>query len=255
MPPSGSPDRRGASAVVLYRACRVRAAPRCSAPSYYACARPTKGAAPRIHHRTFRDPLICPCHSDAHKSVAPATRTHSRHSREGRPLHNRHCRTSPTVIPAKAGIQGGAPGWRGLLHFHDLALHGELRKGLRRRESRVGLGGGASPSPVLPTHPRGDPAALPLQGRRASDPAKAGIQGGGAGHPLTLPCHPSVARTSTYVLVSPQHAKQAKEVAMPRKTINILRPVQLHFSAEKNRWQSYRRQQSNRAHRLNLRCG
>ena len=25
----------------------------------------------------------------------------------GRPLHNRHSRTSPTVIPAKAGIQGG----------------------------------------------------------------------------------------------------------------------------------------------------
>ena len=206
MPPRGSPDRMGASAVVLYRACRVRAAPRCSAPSYYACARPTKGG---------RTPSPPPNVSRAPHLPMPQRRPQSRRVSDPHPL---------TSFP-------------------------------RRRESRVGLGGGASPSPVLPTHPRGDPAALPLQGRRASDPAKAGIQGGGAGHPLTLPCHPSVARTSTYVLVSPQHAKQAKEVAMPRKTNNILRPVQLHFSAEKNRWQSYRRQQSNRAHRLNLRCG
>ena len=55
-------------------------------------------------------------------------------SRLRRPLHNRHPRTSPTVIPAKAGIQGGASGWRGLLHLHDLALHGELCKGLPSRE-------------------------------------------------------------------------------------------------------------------------
>ena len=172
MPPRGSPDRMGASAVVLYRACRVRAAPRCSAPSYYACARPTKGAAPQIHHRTFREPLICPCHSDAHKSVAPATRNHSRHSREGRPLHNRHCRTSPTVIPAKAGIQGGAPGWRGLLHFHDLALHGELRKGLRRRESRVGLGGGASPHPSSPRTSVVTPQPSPYKAVAPATPRK-----------------------------------------------------------------------------------
>ena len=26
--------------------------------------------------------------------------------------------------------EGGAAGWRELLHFHDLPLHGELRKGL-----------------------------------------------------------------------------------------------------------------------------
>ena len=66
-------------------------------------------------------------------------------------MRNRHSRTHPssfphlprrsfphppTVIPAKAGIQGGAPGWRGLLHPPNLALHGELRKGLRKRESR-----------------------------------------------------------------------------------------------------------------------
>ena len=42
------------------------------------------------------------------------------------------------VAPATAqrpGIQGGAPGWRGLLHPPNLACHGELRKGLRKRES------------------------------------------------------------------------------------------------------------------------
>ena len=59
-----------------------------------------------------------------------------------------------TVIPAKAGIQGGAPGWRGLLHPPNRALHGELRKGLRERES---TGGGAA---------RG----IPPQSRRASGP-------------------------------------------------------------------------------------
>ena len=96
---------------------------------------------------------------------------HNRHSRERRPLHNRHCRTSPTVIPAKAGIQGGASGWRGLLHFHDLALHGELCKGLRKRESRVGPQAGGSCFTFTTSPPRGVMQRSP----------KAGIQGGAPG--------------------------------------------------------------------------
>ena len=33
-------------------------------------------------------------------------------------------------FPQKRESRGGAAGWREMLHFHDLALHGELRKGL-----------------------------------------------------------------------------------------------------------------------------
>ena len=113
------------------------------------------------------------------RKLAPCRRRrplHNRHSRERRPLHNRHCRTSPTVIPAKAGIQGGAPGWRGLLHFHDLALHRELRKGLRRRESRVDAGWRGS----LPFHNRAlhEELRKGLPGLRAPTPALPSFQEG-----------------------------------------------------------------------------
>ena len=86
-------------------------------------------------------------------------------------------------FPPHRGSRGGTADWRELSHLHDLALRGELRKGLRRRESTRR---GASYSPPL--------------------------------------CHPSVARASTYALVSPQHAKQAQEVAMPRESNNLIVP-------------------------------
>ena len=84
-------------------------------------------------------------------------------SRSRRPLHNRHSRTSPAVMPAKTGTQGGGaergiphhsprpnprpqsrraatgnPGWGprlvGSAHPPNLVLHGELRTGLLSRE-------------------------------------------------------------------------------------------------------------------------
>ena len=68
----------------------------------------------------------------------------------------------PAVIPAKAGIQGRGAGWRELLHLHDLALHGELRKGFRRRESRVAGQGGAPPlTPSSPATPVATPQPFP----------------------------------------------------------------------------------------------
>ena len=77
-------------------------------------------------------------------------------------------------------------GWRGSLPFHNLALHGKLRKGLRTLDSRVAGQSGAppavvargiplttlcpTPSPSRPQHtlPR---KAVALATRRASDPA------------------------------------------------------------------------------------
>ena len=66
------------------------------------------------------------------------------------------------VIPAKAGIQGGAPGWRGLLHPPNPALHAELRKGLRKRESREA--GGRRPTPLTLPHMAVAPATRRLPG-------------------------------------------------------------------------------------------
>ena len=172
MPPRGSPDRMGASAVVLYRACRVRAAPRCSAPSYYACARPTKGAAPQVHHRTFREPLICPCHSDAHKAVAPATRTHSLHSREGRPLHNRHCRTSPTVIPAKAGMTVGPQAGGACFTFTTSPSTGSYAKVSEGGNPGWGWGVGHPPHPSSPRTPVVTPQPSPYKAVAPATPRK-----------------------------------------------------------------------------------
>ena len=185
-----------------------------------------------------RHPPSRPRNPPPHKAVAPATRrlppTHCPHTPSPLPsLQRTHTRRTvpnrhspPTVIPAKAGIQGGArpcaahhlppatpqpsphmavapatreggnPGWGAALrspsptprHPVTLPPHGRRASDPRRRESRVGRGP-AQPI-TYPPPPRNPPPTWPSRQR----PAKAGIQGGGR---LALP--PQSRRAATRV--------------------------------------------------------
>ena len=147
-------------------------------------------------------------------------------------MPNRH--SPPTVIPAKAGIQGGArpcaahhlppatpqpsphmavapatreggnPGWGAALrspsptprHPATLPPHGRRASDPRRRESRVGRGP-AQPI-TYPPPPRNPPPTWPSRQR----PAKAGIQGGArpcAAHHLP----PATPQPSPHMAVAP----------------------------------------------------
>ena len=136
----------------------------------------------------------------------------------------------PAVVPAKAGIQGGVSGWRGLLHLHNLALRGELCKGLRRRESRRG-GCGVSRSaahgePVIPldsqdsccrrmcAHQPPPPAHSPPTKPSRSDPPCA-----------ILPLAP----TGTYALAFLQQTRPGTEVPMPPAKTNIFLSIRSLF--------------------------
>ena len=88
------------------------------------------------------------------------------------------------AIPAKAGIQGEAPGWRGLLHPPNLALHGKLRKGLLSREL----------------------TGLRRRSRGPSPP------------PL---CRPTIAPPTTHALPSPQHHSEARVPASRPRRLRI----------------------------------
>ena len=187
-----------------------------------------------------------PRNAPPHKAVAPATRrlppahcplTPSplpflQHTHTRRTVPNRH--SPPTVIPAQAGIQGGArpcaahhlppatpqpsphmavapatreggnPGWGAALrspsptprHPATLPPHGRRASDPRRRESRVGRGP-AQPI-TYPPPPRNPPPTWPSRQR----PAKAGIQGGArpcAAHHLP----PATPQPSPHMAVAP----------------------------------------------------
>ena len=71
--------------------------------------------------------------------------------------------TSPS-FPRKGESRGGAAGWRDLFHFQDLALHAELRKGLRRRDGFPPYAATLPPSPHMRQAPPHPPQRRP-QGR------------------------------------------------------------------------------------------
>ena len=97
-------------------------------------ARP-EGPSPR------RETFAQPRHSRAGGNPATPSFPRKRESRVGRrrgapPPHHSPRPNPPPTRPSRQrpGIQGGAPGSRGLLHPPNLALHGELRKRLPSRE-------------------------------------------------------------------------------------------------------------------------
>ena len=159
-----------------------------------------------------RYPRSRPRNLSPSQAVAPATRrlppAHCpltlsplpflQHTQTRRTVPNRH--SPPTVIPAKAGIQGGA---RPCAAHHlppatpqpspHMAVAPATREG-------GNLGWGAalrSPSPT-PRHP----ATLPPHGRRASDPRRRESRvGRGPAQPITYP--PATPQPSPHMAVAP----------------------------------------------------